>query len=65
MQTTSSCSTTTLSARKRSSLMGENCRLLLAQCHLKKCGVENLVSLEGNIKKKKILRENYVVCLVI
>lgn len=27
----------------------ENCRLLLALCHLKKCcGVKNLVPLEGN-----------------
>lgn len=49
METTNSCSTTALSARKRSSLMVENCRLLLALCHLKKCcGVESLVPLEGN-----------------
>lgn len=36
--------------------------------HLKiRCGVENLVALEGNrvLKKKKTPRKNYVVCLVI
>lgn len=58
METSNSCSTTALSTRKRSSLMVENCKLLLAPCHLKKCcGVENLVPLEGNRFFKNTKRE--------
>lgn len=54
METTSSCSAAALSTRKRSPVTVENCRLLLALCHLKKCcEVENLVPPEGNSFLKK------------